>query len=447
MVDLMMWLVIAALLLATAIQSIGYYQKAAYVNVLKSDLAGAGSNIMAAAANGNGTVDVASVQTGSADSKWSEGVVHRVEVSSNDETPYLRVSHPTVDKLDGIYLFEPCGSLGAGVHMVPKTGSVDLAECGMSASTAGVDIHSAGVTWTEHTNLGNSVWYGMASSADGKILLAGGDTSGYLRISTNGGDTWTTRKDLGSGRWRSIDISLDGKTIIASNIYVGIWISTDSGKNWQMKSELGKEHQSVHAWHAVTVSDDGTKMATIDGHNGYLYTSSDSGATWVKRDSLGTAKRYGLATSGDGKHMVTAEYLGDVYVSNDYGATWQQKVGSGPGGWYYFSSSADGQKLAASDRNASLWISHDAGETWTQVLTSELNFYAISSSSDGNKLVAGQWNTSTGGYLWTSTDAGLTWNKNTELGAAGWRGGVVSPDGTKLLAGQFGGGFLYSGTF
>jgi Tfp pilus assembly protein PilE len=40
MVDLMMWLVIAALLLAAAIQGINYYQQAAYVYQAKSDLAG-----------------------------------------------------------------------------------------------------------------------------------------------------------------------------------------------------------------------------------------------------------------------------------------------------------------------------------------------------------------------------------------------------------------------
>lgn len=37
MVDLMMWLVIAALLLAAALQGIGFYQRAAWTNNLKSD--------------------------------------------------------------------------------------------------------------------------------------------------------------------------------------------------------------------------------------------------------------------------------------------------------------------------------------------------------------------------------------------------------------------------
>lgn len=50
MVDLMMWLVIAALLLAAAIQTIGYYQQATYVYHAKSDLAGAHSWVSASRA-------------------------------------------------------------------------------------------------------------------------------------------------------------------------------------------------------------------------------------------------------------------------------------------------------------------------------------------------------------------------------------------------------------
>lgn len=51
MVDLMMWLVIAALLLAAAIQGIGYYQQAAYAYHAKSDLMGAHQWVSASHAN------------------------------------------------------------------------------------------------------------------------------------------------------------------------------------------------------------------------------------------------------------------------------------------------------------------------------------------------------------------------------------------------------------
>lgn len=51
MVDLMMWLVIAALLLATAIQSIGYYQKASWAYQAQNDVNHAQSWVAARIAN------------------------------------------------------------------------------------------------------------------------------------------------------------------------------------------------------------------------------------------------------------------------------------------------------------------------------------------------------------------------------------------------------------
>lgn len=73
MVDLMMWLVIAALIIAAALQAIGSYQKGTYIYHMKSDLEGA---VSIAAANGtsSGTIDEAHVAAAVADSNKSEGV-------------------------------------------------------------------------------------------------------------------------------------------------------------------------------------------------------------------------------------------------------------------------------------------------------------------------------------------------------------------------------------
>jgi hypothetical protein len=54
MVDLMMWLVIAALLLAAALQGIGYYQKAAYFYDMQTEVDGVAANAHAAASMNGG---------------------------------------------------------------------------------------------------------------------------------------------------------------------------------------------------------------------------------------------------------------------------------------------------------------------------------------------------------------------------------------------------------
>lgn len=61
MVDLMMWLVVAALLLAAVIQGIGYYQKASNIYVLKNDLNNAAAVAHAQASLGSGTIDDAAL--------------------------------------------------------------------------------------------------------------------------------------------------------------------------------------------------------------------------------------------------------------------------------------------------------------------------------------------------------------------------------------------------
>jgi Tfp pilus assembly protein PilE len=56
MVDLMMWLVIAALLLAAAIQSIGYYQQSAKVYLMKDEMNSVAASIYASAATAGETI-------------------------------------------------------------------------------------------------------------------------------------------------------------------------------------------------------------------------------------------------------------------------------------------------------------------------------------------------------------------------------------------------------
>jgi len=78
MVDLMMWLVIAALLLAAALQGIGYYQKAAFLHQMESDASGAATVITAYASQNSGNIDLAAAQNGAADAKWTTNVTYSV---------------------------------------------------------------------------------------------------------------------------------------------------------------------------------------------------------------------------------------------------------------------------------------------------------------------------------------------------------------------------------
>ena len=173
MVDLMMWLVIAALLLAAAIQGIGYYQKAAYLYQMQSDLDGVGTLATGKAAQNKGVIDKAVAEEGVADGKFSAQVAPFVE-GTNDK-PYLRATHPGVEDKDVLYLFDNCGeNYKIGVNVVPKGGSPELADCGIS-STPPAGGGGGSVTPTPGDIDGDGIPNGTDPDVDGDDIPNGTD--------------------------------------------------------------------------------------------------------------------------------------------------------------------------------------------------------------------------------------------------------------------------------
>jgi hypothetical protein len=151
MVDLMMWLVIAALLLASAIQGIGYYQQNANVYQMRSAVDVAASRVMALAAN-DGSVDIDDVDTvvaeenaartndsvtltvdtialtaageqGDSGAGFELASVTTATTVASGETFYIRATHEGVSGYDVIYLFNDIASQKAGIHLVGKGGT------------------------------------------------------------------------------------------------------------------------------------------------------------------------------------------------------------------------------------------------------------------------------------------------------------------------------------
>ena len=79
-------------------------------------------------------------------------------------------------------------------------------------------------------------------------------------------------------------------------------------------------------WLSVASSSDGTKLAAVaGGNNPAIYTSKDSGYTWMQAS---TPSNYwvSIASSSDGTKLVAASSgginPGFIYTSSDSGATW-----------------------------------------------------------------------------------------------------------------------------
>ncbi|MFZ1075574.1 MAG: Ig-like domain-containing protein [Minisyncoccia bacterium] len=331
--------------------------------------------------------------------------------------------------------------LGAGSH---RWWTVSSSADGNSLAAAvfGGDIFTSsdgGETWTDQSSAGYRDWYSLASSADGTKLVAGSDSSDIF-TSADSGATWSEHA-VGPGRhyWYSVASSADGTKLVAAaqisensdGFAVGgdIYTSSDSGATWTDQVNAG-----LRSWTSVASSADGTKLAaTVMGGN--IFTSSDSGATWVEH-SVGTGVHdwTSVTMSSEGSKLAVADGLaevngegmssGEIYTSSDSGATWVAQTGTGSRAWSGIASSADGTKLAATDAN---------GYVWTAVNSIPVTNIAVAASSSTATIVSGQTLQMNATVLpANATNSTVTWSVENETGTA-----TISPLGV-LTAGNAG---------
>ncbi len=83
-----------------------------------------------------------------------------------------------------------------------------------------------------------------------------------------------------------------------------------------------------------------------------------------------------------------------------------------------------------------------AGTTWTQTTAPSKDFYFVASSADGTHLAAVDNGNGSGGFIYTSTNAGSTWTQ--VYSNQVWYSVASSADGTHLVASSFTGGTFIS---
>lgn len=89
-----------------------------------------------------------------------------------------------------------------------------------------------------------------------------------------------------------------------------------------------------------------------------------------------------------------------------------------------------------------LYTSTDSGVTWTERTgAGSRRWTGLTASEDGTRLVAVE----STGYVYTTTDGGLTWTTQTSAGSRGWRAVASSSDGS-IIVGLVCGGFVYVST-
>jgi photosystem II stability/assembly factor-like uncharacterized protein len=338
------------------------------------------------------------------------------------------------------YVFQVPGtqqsSLVAGIdpHIKVRYPSLGRYRALFNRTTLKLTIDSCSEVWTgRHTQM---PWQGLASSADGRYLVAvpGG---GFVSTSSDGGGTWVDRPfkpdatfpddaPMAPLVWFSVASSSDGRKLVAGTAS-GIYISSDYGVNWSRRMPTVEANNEV--WARVASSSDGTKLVAVKVTpvSGFLYTSGDSGNTWTQR---GTTRNYfAVASSSDGTKLVATVVDGSIYTSTNSGLSWTERGRSlGTKQWRAVASSADGSKLVAVAYEGYIYTSTDSGNTWTRRGSSNL-WTSVASSADGTKLAA-----TTHTSVYTSKDSGVSWvRRGNELDTEELQSIASSADGSRLV--------------
>lgn len=135
-----------------------------------------------------------------------------------------------------------------------------------------------------------------------------------LYSSTDFGVTWTPSTQKFESGYR-VASSRDGKKLIMAERFGKVYTSTDAGINWVASPGLD------HGFYAVASSADGSTLLAVAPNDvtsgvvrdGKLRVSTDSGATWKERASIGLWR--GAAMSADGNLLFAGINNGVIYRS------------------------------------------------------------------------------------------------------------------------------------
>ena len=185
--------------------------------------------------------------------------------------------------------------------------------------------------WMEQNEV--QMWRSIASSADGRMLVAAahrdGATSpqgGGVFTSDNYGVTWTPRATLAVSAYR-VASSADGKNLVMAERFGKIYTSNNFGVTWSAgTSEGGFNSVASSADGSVLMAVQANGNSSVEGTNvqpgrtGKLLVSTNAGATWTERATRSWWR--GAAVSADGNRLVGAVNVGQIHVSTSSRSTY-----------------------------------------------------------------------------------------------------------------------------
>ncbi len=355
-------------------------------------------------------------------------------ICNNDVVP-VTITLPSVPVVGDVY---KVAAVGAGGWIIAQNANQMIA-AGNLSGTVGQNwkvVPSAGLNWST-----------IASSADGTKLVAA-INGGLIYTSTNSGATWAAHNSSplsASLSWSSVACSSDGTKLVATvgyTIYATaptgvIYTSPDSGATWVQNNSGSK------SWSSVASSADGNRLVAAV-NNGQLYVSN-SVVNWGAQSSP-SAFWTSVASSANGSNLVAVASGGQIDTSTNLGVSWVPRI-TGSTNWTAVASSADGSRLIAGASTGQIILSTDSGVTWVPLSSpASGQITSIASSSDGSRLAVtfGGNSTATTGNIYISSDSGATWTRAAGAPTVSWADIASSADGSQFAAAVYGGNIYVS---
>jgi hypothetical protein len=215
----------------------------------------------------------------------------------------------------------PSGSLYAGILRITDTAGLQQTDVPVSAT-----VPNASGLWVGSASI-NQV--GQYLKTYSKVDTTQADQTAQINAAAaaasrppNGaelpGSAFVARETNVFRGYSAVASSLDGRTLVAAAATNGaLYVSQDFGTNWTARD-------TNRSWSELACSADGSVMAGAV-FNGAIYVSSDSGASWTAAPGTVNFTWAGIACSADGNALAAVVTGGPLYTSANRatGAAWR----------------------------------------------------------------------------------------------------------------------------
>lgn len=276
----------------------------------------------------------------------------------------------------------------------PSSGTSDLAmdSAGRLFGAGAYGIarsFDAGASWHLATRLIGAYVHDMTTSPDNTVHAAA--NNGVIFRSTDSGESWST---MPISPWiystESMAAAQNGDLYAGS---VAVVRTTDSGVHWDSLLQTGTTYRRLAL---------GESGLIVVGSSDELWISTDQGSTWGL--SL-TGSGEALLVLGNDTILAGSSSLSVIYRSSDRGATWSSIPAVGTDQTVTGIAALSSGKILAASNGGNIFSSTDAGMTWEPADSMELPGFTRLFSPDGALVLA----TVPGAGVYISTDEGIHW--------------------------------------